>query len=360
MDEEAWSLPTDAATNRNRRRWQCRVAELAPAYFASVMATGIISVALWLVGWRGLSDGFWVVAAAVYLVLLGANGLRAGWARPALAADLRDPTRLFGFFSFVAGSGVLGIRFIIGGWPAVGLALGAAAAAVWLVLTYWAAYRLLDGNDRPASQVVNGTWLLLVVGDQALAVMASLLATVYHAWATLLLLGALLAWGTGIVFYLVVILAVMGRLFFSVIRPQEATPLYWINMGALAITTLAGSHLALAAGSDALLKAVEPFIEGFTLILWGLGSWWIPLLFLLGWWRHVRGKVPLTYDPAWWSMVFPLGMYTVATATLAQLAGLSSLTAVVPWGLGAALMAWTATAAGCLAQLGKSRRTQRP
>ncbi|KOT60595.1 MULTISPECIES: SLAC1 family transporter [Streptomyces] len=42
----------------------------------------------------------------------------------------------------------------------------------------------------------------------------------------------------------------------------------------------------------------------------------IPVLLAAGVWRHVRHRVPLRYEPSWWSAVFPIGMYAVAWAAL--------------------------------------------
>lgn len=347
------SYSGSAVLDKSLGFWRRSVKGLAPGYFASVMATGIVSVALWLVNWRMWSIGFWIVASAMYLVLIVAYGLRLFLEPRAFAQDLMNPVVFFGFFTFVAGSGVLGSRFIIGGIPGVGVGLGAVATLAWLVLSYWAGYRLLDGNSEPASRVVNGTWLLFIVGAQALTVTATLLVPTYPQSAVPLLFFAFCFWGVGVIFYLAVIFAVMGRLFFSPIHPAETTPPYWINMGAVAITTLAGAHLVLATPHMVFLTNVRAFIEGFTVVLWAFGSWWIPLLLIVGWWRHIRGGVSFRYDPAFWSMVFPLGMYTAATATLSLLPGLRFIHAVVPWGLGAALIAWTFTAVGYLIHSGR-------
>ncbi len=61
------------------------------------------------------------------------------------------------------------------------------------------------------------------------------------------------------------------------------------------------------------LQEILPFLHGFTLFFWATGTWWIPMLVILGMWRHVYKRYKLVYDPLYWGAVFPLGMYTVCT-----------------------------------------------
>lgn len=40
------------------------------------------------------------------------------------------------------------------------------------------------------------------------------------------------------------------------------------------------------------------------------------MLLILGVWRHIVKRFPLRYDPLYFGAVFPLGMYSVATARM--------------------------------------------
>ena len=59
-------------------------------------------------------------------------------------------------------------------------------------------------------------------------------------------------------------------------------PPYWINMGGIAITTMAGATLFLSAPTGSFLVELVPFLKTFTLFFWAFANWWIPLLVILG------------------------------------------------------------------------------
>ena len=86
------------------------VRTLTPGYFALTMASGIISVGLELEGFHALSVALLVVCAASYAVILVLSLVRLARFPADMRRDVMDPARAFGFFTFNAGTNVLGVR----------------------------------------------------------------------------------------------------------------------------------------------------------------------------------------------------------------------------------------------------------
>jgi len=122
-------------------------------------------------------------------------------------------------------------------------------------------------------------------------------------------------------------------------------------MGATAITVLAGARILTLPAALPVTRATAGFVEGFSFALWAFGTWWIPLLILLGLWRHVRRRWPLRYEPALWSAVFSLGMYSVATLSFGQVARLDFMEPLGRFMLWVAVAAWVVVAVAALARL---------
>ena len=234
--------------------------------------------------------------------------------------------------------------------------LAGLAAVVWLVLTYGVPASLLLTRERDSVLGgVNGTWLLWVVGTQSLSVAASALVPVWPSQAGLLAPAAIGLWSVGLVLYLLLVSLILLRWLTVAMTPATLGPPYWILMGATAITVLAGARILNLPAALPVTRATAGFVEGFSFALWAFGTWWIPLLIVLGLWRHVRRHWPLAYEPTLWSVVFPLGMYSVATLSFGKVAHLSfmrtTLSRFMPW---VAVAAWTAVAVAWVKE--RSRR----
>ena len=335
------------------------IRDLHPGYFAFVMATGIVSTGTFLLGPSWLSRALLAAAAAGLVVLSAALVVRLALFRSSVAADIQAPERVFGFFTIVAGIDVFGVRLGAAGHPLGTAILAGLAAVVWLVLTYGVPASLLLTRERDSVLGgVNGAWLLWVVGTQSLSVAASALVPVWPSQSGLLAPVAVGLWSTGLMLYLLLVSLILLRWLTVPMTPATLGPPYWILMGATAISVLAGARILTLPAGLPVVRATAGFVEGFSFALWAFGTWWIPLLIVLGLWRHVRRHWPLSYEPTLWSVVFPLGMYSTATLSFGKVAHLSFMEPLSRFMLWVAIAAWAAVAAAFLARL--ARRTGTP
>ena len=220
--------------------------------------------------------------------------------------------------------------------------------ALWVLLSYAFFMAVIVQERKPPLETgIHGGWLLIVVSTESLCVLGATLGPALGPSATILLV-SMLAYLLGAMLYIVLITLILYRWMFFTMTAEQMMPPYWINMGALAITTLAGTRLLRAQNHWGLLHDLAPFLTGFTLFFWAAGTWWIPLLLIVGIWRHRSRRVPLAYDPQYWSLVFPLGMYSAATRMLGQATGIALLGSVSAVFLVLALAAWCITSLGMI------------
>jgi tellurite resistance protein TehA-like permease len=332
---------------RRLRAWtRSEVATLHPGCFALVMATGIISNGLFLGGHRGWSDFLFGVMVLAWPGLILLTLWRLLSFPHALWADLTNPAAVFSFFTVIAGTGVFAVTLNLRGLSHIALALWVFAFAVWLVLIYLGFAVMIFHNRAGGADIVRGGWLNAIVGTESLVILGTIIAPEARDFTTVILVATHMLWGIGLALYGIFIALFANRIFFHDVEPDDITPLLWVVMGAAAIATNAGSTLILANQNLAFLQAMRPLVEGVTLVMWAWATWWIPLLVLFGIWKHGVRRVPLRYTPMLWSLVFPLGMYGVASLRLslaAELPALKTISAAMTW---VALAAWSATAFG--------------
>jgi tellurite resistance protein TehA-like permease len=334
---------------------------LTPGYFALVMASGIVSIGLRLEGFAVLSTALLVVCGTAFVVLVTLTVVRFVAFRAATADDFMDPRRAFGFFTFVAATNVLGVRLGMQGWYAATAGLLVVAGLTWLVLGYvvpWTA--VLGQQERPIVAAANGTWFIWVVASQSVAVAAATLEPVADSGRRELALLAVMSWSVGVFLYAAVGILVSLRLMLYKFGPEDLTPPYWVSMGALAITVLAGARIVEMANAP-MVDATRGLIAGLAVVFWAFATWLIPVLVAAGWWRHIVRRVPLRYEATMWSIIFPLGMYAVAGIYLGEadrlplvrmVGRLELWVAFSAWAVVFAAMSWHVTRTVFLARRG--------
>jgi tellurite resistance protein TehA-like permease len=335
---------------------QQRIKELYPGYFAFVMATGIVSIASQLLGMSVIGLLLLLINVIAYIILW----LLYLWRFVSFSAqawmDMGDHARGPGFFTMVAGTCVLGAQFVL----LVGNMLTAAilwgiGSILWLLFIYVIFTRLIIRGDKPSMQAgINGAWLIIIVATQSISVLGTLLAQNSGSYKQVLLSFTLAMYLLGGMLYILVIALIFYRLLFVRLEPAQLTPPYWITMGAVAITTLAGDTLILNVNQWSFLGELLPFLKGLNLFFWATATWWIPLLVILGIWRHLYKHYPLSYDPQYWSMVFPLGMYTTCTFQLSKAMAIPLIELIPRYFIYIALAAWLFTFIGLVNRVVRS------
>lgn len=327
-----------------------KIADLFPGYFSMVMATGVLSIAVYLFNVPLIPILLLYLNLIFYMFLWLLTIMRFIKFFRNVVSDITNHARGPGFFTFVAGTCVLGGQFVlIAQRYDLAMLLWYFGISLWFLIMYVFFSAIIVRADKPSLTTgINGSWLIAAVATQSISILGTLLSRsmMGDIAVTAVLFFTLCMFLLGCMLYLTMICLIFYRFTFLILNYSEFTPSYWINMGAMAITTLAGSTLILNAHDSPFLSELLPFIKGFTLFFWITGTWWIPILLILMIWRHVYHRQPLTYDPQLWGMVFPLAMYTTGTFQLSralQLPFLLHIPRVVGF---VAVIAWLAVLSG--------------
>jgi tellurite resistance protein TehA-like permease len=330
--------------------WKSVVEKFPPAYFTLVMATGIISLAAHAQHLDWLAEGFFYLNLGLYplfLLLLLARAL-GFW--PGVWAELNSHDKGAAFLALVAATCLLGNQVVLlRGNQVVGQALWVLGAACWGLLIYGFLLGVVLRRDKPTLEAgLGGNWLLLAVATEALAVLG---ANLVPGLGEVAIFGSLCLFLLGSLFYVVITALVVHRLVFAPVKPDEVGAPYWILVGGSAIAVMAGATVLGALPQVPALAEAAGFVKGWSLFFWAASTWWLPFMTLMRIWHHLRAQPAFRYEPANWSMVFPLGMYAAATGKLAEALPLPALKGLSSVFLYVALAAWALTFVGMLVHL---------
>jgi C4-dicarboxylate transporter/malic acid transport protein len=342
-----------------------------PNWYAAVMGTGIVAVALdglpvAVPGGDGIALAFWI-AATLLLVVVTAVML-ACWRteRTIFRRQYDDPVMshfygapAMGLMTVGAGAVAVGHR-VIGGSAAVGL-----DAALWsagTLLGLWTAvavpFRAITEHDV-ADDSATGGWLMPVVPPMVSATTGAALVPHLPAGQSQesLLLVCYAFFGLTVIVGLLVLNQLWQRMVRHGALAPSTAPTVWIVLGFLGQSTTAVHQLG------ALAPAVVPGYGHALAMLsicygvpvWGFTVLWIALAVALTV-RQVRAGMP--FAPTWWSFTFPVGTVATGTSALAAATGLDLFAGAAAVAMAGLLVGWVAATVGTVRAFGP--RTTRP
>ncbi|KAJ5345878.1 C4-dicarboxylate transporter/malic acid transport protein [Penicillium brevicompactum] len=342
--------------NENQKGLRYVIINFTPSWFSATMGTGIVSILLHNLPYNG-TWLYWisvvVFAFNVFLFVLFSLISLARYTlfRGLWTAMLNHPTQ-----SLFLGTYPMGLATIINMIcfvcvPAWGNWAGTLAWTLWWIDAVislannmylpFAMYEpparsvlgsldmlTLSGSMSRHSNELSGmtaAWLLPVVSTIVAAasggIVASVLENEQHALWTIIV--SYVLWGTGVPLAMMVMVMYFHRLTIHKIPPKEVIvsvflPLGPLGQGSFGIMQLGKEAMRVFPKTDSLSTEVSAgsilYVMGFIigLIMWGFGLVW--LFFALA--SITRSKFP--FNMGWWGFTFPLGVFTVATTTIAK------------------------------------------
>ncbi len=333
------------------------------------MATGIVSIAFEMMDFPSVARLLFALNLLLYLILCAILVARVVFFLPKLMADFKTLQRAVLFLTFVVGTNTIGTQFIIFCQSTeLAILLWFIAVVSWFVCIY---FILLDFIAMQTIlgilEIINGTTLLIVVSTVSVSILGMHLldATGRHADYSYMV-GL---WVLGFVLYLIIIAALIYRLFFGRFELKDWSAPYWICMGAAAIITLAGSGFITRMPELPAWEGIREAILCMTIFSWATGTLWIPYLLVMDarkfmrmdiatsvpiwikifpWSRLAFGRQHHIYEISSWSRVFPMGMYMASTLLLASATDFGSLAIISQYWGWLVLLMWSLTFIGML------------
>ena len=247
----------------------------------------------------------------------------------------------------------MGLATIINGFLAFGIALWGSAAIDIATVLWWidaamafgcgllAPYLMFTRQDHSVEKMT-AVWLLPIVACEVTAASGAQLLPylpVEDGVGFLILNYAL--WALSVPLALSILVILVLRLVLHKLPHRDMAASSWLALGplgtgALGLLLLGQDGLSVFAAAG--MPAVGEVAQGIGIIggavLWGYGIWWLCFAIIVTL-RYVSEGLP--FNIGWWGFTFPLGVYAVATLTLAKQTHVASLA-----DLGVALVAMLA------------------
>ncbi len=302
------------------------IKNFAPAWFASVMGTGIFAVTskYYSCYWSWLNNvaaWLWVINIILFCALILPWTLRWFCFTEQSLRDLQHPITGQFYATMPIGCLVLAADFLVIGTEYLGVDLAVKIAKVcWvsggiLALAFAVITPVINLFNRVTVADLNPAWFMPPVSLIVAPIAGAKLIPYWpQSFQKLLLLVNYASWGTG--FFLFIFLAVICFYRFIVAPPLPGAliPTIWIYLGPIGAGTLALLNLG-TVSAPWLGSLALPVIKIFGLIYWSFGFWWLIVAGIVTLTNILRKNLPFALS--WWAFTFPLGAYAGATYSIA-------------------------------------------
>ncbi len=307
----------------------------APGWFASVMGTGVIVIALFVFHSvfpfaKVLESFFLFVSITLFLILVVPWTLRWFLYPADVRNDLMHPVSGAFFPTMPISLLVIGIALEKAG---VGLV---AEDILWNILqTLWVLgstgiliFALTILNDffhKTDVQWETSTlgWLIPPVSALLVPVLGISLAVHFQGttWGAVNLIASLIFTGFGSILFIFVMSLVFIRYIFHPMPPAHLAPTMWVGIAPTSILTILVlkfvKPLALFFQATPEIELTLNFLsKPLGVMLWGFALFWLLLAIIVT--LGVHQKLSLPFALSWWAFVFPVGAFTVSTGVLNQ------------------------------------------
>lgn len=298
------------------------VKNLSPAWFASVMGTGIFALTskYYACYWpflNSIAACLWVLNIVLFLALLVPWTLRWLMYRECTLQDLKNPVTGQFYATMPIGCLVLAADFLLIGKGFIGPVL-----AIYVAKYLWVAGAVLAlvmaliipviiFLNKVSIEDINPAWFMPPVSLIVVPIAGSKIIPYWPQFMQkVLLLSNYMVWGIG--FFLFIFLAVICffRLIVAQPLPGPLIPTVWIYLGPVGAGTLALLNMA-SVSTPFLGNTMVQALKIFALIYWSLGFWWLIVSSVVTITNALKKNLPFALS--WWAFTFPLGAYTGAT-----------------------------------------------
>jgi C4-dicarboxylate transporter/malic acid transport protein len=308
------------------------IRQFTPNWFAVVMGTGVLALALSLTSWplmHEVARGLWFLGMAQF-VLFSALYL----ARWVLFFD--EARRIFGHstVSMFIGTIPMGLATLLNGFWLFGLPQWGDGAVPMIEVLWWldVGMALLCGVGIPylmftrqehSIDQMTAVWLLPVVAAEVAAASGGLLAPhlLDPAAQFRVLITSYVLWAFSVPVAFSILTILLLRMALHKLPHENMAASSWLALGPIGTGALAllllGNNAPAVFAANGVLPAIGQVAEGIGVIaavsLWGFGLWWMLLAVLITL-RYLRSGIP--FNLGWWGFIFPLGVYTLVTVRL--------------------------------------------